>query len=493
MLFNSLEFLIFFPVVFLVYSVIPKKIRYIWLLLASCFFYMCWNPYYIILMLISIVITYTSGRFIEIFQNKNDIIKCKLVVFVSFVANLGILFFFKYSVWLVGSIGHLLGKTITIPYSFVLPVGISFYTFQALGYTVDVYRKEIKAEKNFFRYALFVSFFPQLVAGPIERSKNLLNQLRNIEKVVVWSYERISSGMVYMLWGFFLKLVIADRVAILVNTVFDQYVIYGTVELVVAAVGFAIQIYCDFASYSIIAVGAAKVIGIELMENFLTPYFSKSIKEFWRRWHVSLSSWLKDYLYIPLGGNRCTKTRKYINLLITFLTSGLWHGANWTYVVWGGIHGIYQIIEAELSPFIKKINKRLHTRTTSISYRLGQAFVTFILVDLAWIFFRAETITDALNYIYRMFTRWNPWALFDGSLYNIGLSHVQIHILFFALILLLISSLIKHYKNLNIDEFLAAQCCWFRYLVVVGLFFAVIVYGIYGKGFDSSQFIYFQF
>lgn len=493
MLFNSLEFLIFFPIVFLVYGIIPKKIRYMWLLLASCFFYMCWNPYYMLLMLLSIAITYASGRFIEYFQKKEDILKCKIVVFVSFATNLGILAFFKYSIWLIESIGHVLNRTITVPYSIVLPVGISFYTFQALGYTVDVYRKDISAEKNFFRYALFVSFFPQLVAGPIERSKNLLNQLRDLDKVKVWNYERVSKGIIYMMWGFFLKLVIADRVAILVNTVFDNYVLYGTVELIAAAIGFAIQIYCDFGSYSIIAIGAAKIIGVELMENFLTPYFSKSIKEFWRRWHVSLSSWLKDYLYIPLGGNRCTKVRKYVNLLITFLVSGLWHGANWTYVAWGGIHGVYQIIESELQPFVDKINKKLNTKTASISYRLGQAVVTFILVDIAWIFFRADSITNALNYIVRIFTRWNPWALFDGSLYNIGLNQTEWHILIVALIVLLIVSLLKHYKNLNIDQFLETQCSWFRYIVVLGMFAAVIVYGIYGKGFDSSQFIYFQF
>ena len=268
--------------------------------------------------------------------------------------------FFKYFDFILENINAVLNQVnVTVihsPFDIILPVGISFYTFQALGYSIDVYRGEIKAEKNFFKYALFVSFFPQLVAGPIERSKNLLQQIDSIEDIKVFNYRRICNGLILMLWGFFLKMVLADRIAVLVNTVFDKYYMYSSFELVVAAVGFAVQIYCDFSSYSTIACGAAEVMGFRFMENFESPYFSLSIKEFWRRWHISLSTWFKDYLYIPLGGNRCSKVRNNVNLMITFLVSGLWHGANWTFIASGeAIHGMYQVIGRILSPNQRKV------------------------------------------------------------------------------------------------------------------------------------------
>ena len=344
MLFNSLEFLIFFPIVTLVYFLIPKKVRYLWLLGASYYFYSCWNAQYALLMATSTLITYLSGFFIE--KAKTDRGR-KLSVAVSFILNLAILFYFKYFYFTMDNINMVRGlfglSELQPKFDVILPVGISFYTFQALSYTMDVYRKEITHERNLFRYALFVSFFPQLVAGPIERSKNLLTQLRDDHK---FDYNRVRYGLLVMLWGFFLKLVIADRAAILVNTVYDRYTEFGGAMLLLATVCFAIQIYCDFASYSIIAKGAARVMGFELMDNFRQPYFSTSIAEFWRRWHISLSSWFKDYLYIPLGGNRKGTVRKYFNLMVVFLVSGLWHGASWNFVIWGALHGIYQILGA---------------------------------------------------------------------------------------------------------------------------------------------------
>lgn len=345
MLFNSYNFMLFFPIVLLVYFVIPKKLRYIWLLVVSYYFYMGWNAKYAALIAFSTIITWLSGVLqgqIQKFDTDDDIkIKHKkIVVAFSFIINLGILIFFKYFDFIFNNINfalkHFGGAQLTNHFDIILPVGISFYTFQALGYTVDVYRRDIEPERNILRYALFVSFFPQLVAGPIERSKNLLTQVRNVEHIKLWNYDRVTSGAVLMLWGFFQKMVIADRAAILVDTVYNSYWTYGTIELIIATVLFAIQIYCDFGSYSMIAIGVAKVMGFELMENFNAPYFSRSIKEFWRRWHISLSTWFRDYLYIPLGGSRCSKIKKYRNLMITFLVSGLWHGANWGFIAWGG-------------------------------------------------------------------------------------------------------------------------------------------------------------
>jgi len=297
MAFNSFHFLIFFPIVVIVYLIIPKKTRYIWLLLASFYFYMCWSVKYFLLMFLSIIVTYLSGIALERVTKKseNPTFKKKLIVFLSVFINIGILIIFKYFNFFFDTIMTLLSHLFNIspvesPFNFVLPVGISFYTFQALSYTIDVYRDDVKAEKNFLKYALFVSFFPQLVAGPIERSKNLLTQLNKTHEIQAWDFNRIKDGLIIMIWGFFLKLVIADRAAILVNNVFDNFYMYSSYELVVALVCFAIQIYCDFGGYSTIAFGAAKVMGFNLTENFDTPYFSRSIKEFWRRWHVSLGT-----------------------------------------------------------------------------------------------------------------------------------------------------------------------------------------------------------
>lgn len=306
--FNSINFMIFFPVVLALYFVIPKALRQIWLLAASYYFYMSWNARYALLIAASTLITYVSGIAIERYRDSGRTGRRLTVLFSCLGINLGILLFFKYGSFLIASLDRGLELlhigSVDQRFYFLLPVGISFYTFQALGYTIDVYRGDVRAETNLIRYALFVSFFPQLVAGPIERSKNLLSQMQNIAEIKLWNARRVTSGTILMIWGFFVKMVIADRAAVLVNTVFDNYRMYGSTELVLAAVFFALQIYCDFGSYSLIAIGAAKIMGFELMENFNTPYFACSIRDFWSRWHISLSTWFRDYLYIPLGGNR---------------------------------------------------------------------------------------------------------------------------------------------------------------------------------------------
>lgn len=299
---------------------------------------MSWNPKYIFLILTTIIITYFSGIGISKAHKKGSIIEKKFFATVSIALNLMILFFFKYFDFAIDSINRSLQmgdfKLLNPTFDVLLPVGISFYTFQALSYTMDVYRDEnFKVERHFGRYALFVTFFPQLVAGPIERSKNLLSQFYEEH---YFDYQRVKNGLLLMIWGLFQKIVIADRAAIVVNTVYNNLTAYTGFEVIVATMFFAVQVYCDFCGYSDIAIGASRVMGFNLMTNFRQPYFSQSIKEFWRRWHISLSTWFRDYVYIPLGGSRCSKIKKYRNLMITFLVSGLWHGANWTYVVWGG-------------------------------------------------------------------------------------------------------------------------------------------------------------
>lgn len=489
MLFNSLEFLIFFPIVTLVYFLIPQKYRYLWLLGASYYFYSCWNAQYALLMATSTVITYLSGIFIS--RAKTDTGR-KISVAASFVLNLAILFYFKYFYFTMDNINlvrEMLGLSVLEPkFDVILPVGISFYTFQALSYTMDVYRKEISPEKNILRYALFVSFFPQLVAGPIERSKNLLTQLREEHR---FDYNRARCGLLVMLWGFFLKLVIADRAAILVNTVYDKSAEFGGAMLLLATVAFAVQIYCDFASYSIIAKGAAKVMGFELMDNFRQPYFSTSIAEFWRRWHISLSSWFKDYLYIPLGGNRKGTVRKYFNLMVVFLVSGLWHGASWNFVIWGFLHGMYQILGSVTINVRKFICEILNIDRKTNHYKLLQRVITFALVTFGWIFFRSEGLTQAVNIVKQIFTNFEPWAIWN-AIGESGLDSSNLILLVISVAILAFVSK-KEQSGVSVFERVEKMHLLARWPVYLGLLFMVLIFGIYGPGFEASQFIYFQF
>ena len=371
----------------------------------------------------------------------------------------------------------------------LLPVGISFYIFQALSYTMDVYRKEIYVERNFLKYALFVSFFPQLVAGPIERSKNLLKQIGTYN---VFSYDNFRRGLLIMLWGYFQKIVIADRIALLVDTVYNNVGSYEGSYYLLASVLFAIQIYCDFSGYSLIAAGAAKVMGFELMENFNCPYYAKSVAEFWRRWHISLTSWFRDYLYIPLGGNRKGTARKYLNILLVFLVSGLWHGAQWTYVIWGGLNGLFQVLGSILAPLRKKAGELLGVKEESFGHKFIQVCVTFVLVDFAWIFFRAASVHDALHIIKSILTVHNPWIFFDNSLYSLGLSQKQFHLMVFSLAVLAVADWLK-YKKVNVLDRLMEQDIWFRWpAYLMGILF-VLVFGIWGNAYDAQAFVYFQF
>ncbi|MBP5152130.1 MAG: MBOAT family protein [Lachnospiraceae bacterium] len=494
MLFNSFEFVIFFPVVAGLYFILPKKVNPVWLLLSSYFFYMCWNVYYVSLILFTTVITFLSAILIEKVSKK----KAKKAVLIGGIGvNLLILFVFKYFDFFLDNLNKLLGLAghggIVNPFDLLLPVGISFYTFQAIGYVVDVYRGDTPAERNIINYALFVSFFPQLVAGPIERSKNLLSQIKEIRNRRLFDYESAVSGFVIMLWGLFMKTVIADRAAIVVDRVFSNYYTFGFFELFLGALLFTLQIYADFAGYSSIAIGSARVMGIKLMDNFNTPYFAVSITDFWNRWHISLSTWFKDYVYIPLGGNRKGKLRKYLNLFITFIVSGLWHGASWSFMAWGFIHGFYRVVGEITAPFKNRLYDRLGVKRDVFSFNLLRRLTTFLLVVFAWIFFRARSLKLALDYIKRMFLHINPWVLFGEDLYTLGLDRREFMILLAAVLLLFVVSLLKYRKNTDLGGFLIDQNLWFKWAVMILLVIVILVYGEYGINFDSAKFIYFDF
>lgn len=472
--FNSFQFFIFFPIVVLLYFMIPgSKLKVGWLLLTSYFFYICWNPNYIVLIFTSTVITYFLAILIEKAQTQR---KRTIFMILGVAFNLLLLGFFKYYIVLFST------------YNILLPVGISFYTFQILGYIIDVYKNNIDAEKNFFRYALFVSFFPQLLAGPIERAKNMLPQYKEIH---LFDYERVKSGLLLMLWGYFQKIMIADRAAAIVNQIYDHYMDYEGFYLIAATLLFALQIYCDFAAYSNIAIGAAEVLGFKFMTNFQRPYFATSIKEFWRRWHISLSSWFKDYVYIPLGGNRNGRLRKYINIMIVFLLSGIWHGAGFHFIVWGGLHGLYQILGECLNPVREKLNCLFKVDIQSWSHKFFKAIGTFLLVDFAWIFFRAPSLREGLIIIHRMFSAFNPWILFDNSLANAGLDEKDFRVLLISALVLLIISCLSRTKNLRAE--LSKQSMIFRWSVYFISVFTLVIFGYYGETFDINQFIYFKF
>ncbi len=498
MLFNSIDFLVFFPIAVLGYYIIPHRIRYIWLLLCSYFFYMSWNPAYALLIITSTLITYLSGIFLEKIngkeweENKKQIYK-KCCAVTSFFINLGILGYFKYFNFFLDTLQGVLSRvhiSIELPaFDILLPVGISFYTFQALGYTADVYRGKVHAEKNILKYALFVSFFPQLVAGPIERSGYLLKQ---IDERHHFNFEKIRDGLMLMLWGYFLKLVLADRAGIFVDAVYADPVGYEGWYLIVASVLFAFQIYCDFAGYSIIAMGAAEVMGFRLTDNFNAPYLSRSTSEFWRRWHISLFSWFQDYIYIPLGGNRKGKFRKYINIMIVFLVSGLWHGAAWTYVMWGGINGLYQVIGELLRPVRDKLVSLFGLRRESFSHKLYRTVGTFVLIDISWVFFRAGWGTQAFQILNSMFHAKNIWVLFDDSLFQLGLDWKNFMVLIAAIILLLAADCFK-YKGIVIREVISRQELWFRWIVLLIGIYGILILGVWGSGYDATEFIYFQF
>lgn len=436
---------------------------------------MCWRVEYALLLVISTVVDYSVSH--RIAASNNPAIR-KRWLLLSLFSNLGILFFFKYFNFINASLAELFGL-LEMPYGVskldvLLPMGISFYTFQTLAYTIDVYRGTIEPSKHFGKFALYVTFFPQLVAGPIERAQNLLPQFN---AKFDFDVDRVQQGLKQMAWGFFKKLVIADRVAVIVDQVYSSPEQYHALALLIATYLFAIQIYCDFSGYSDIAIGAARVLGFKLMDNFKTPYFSRSIREFWSRWHISLSTWFRDYLYISLGGNRVRRWRWYYNLIVVFLISGLWHGANWTFLAWGGIHGLYLVAAIVLFP--PNSQSVYRTRIKNVMH----IFVTVQLVAFAWIFFRADSIGQALGIVQSIFT-WTGGSLNLFDVFNEIGSGVALVTMVLATLFYLIDpwmdSIVKSERKLAHIPSL---------VLYAGVLAITLIFGHFGE----SQFIYFQF
>jgi alginate O-acetyltransferase complex protein AlgI len=503
MLFNSFEFLIYFPLVTLLFFLLPHRIRWIHLLLASFIFYMAFLPIYVLILLITIVIDYVAGIYIE----KSIGSRRKWYLILSLIGNIGFLCLFKYYDFIVFNINSFLsihlpmlkdlwfseyiiiynnyintylnkiiGTNFSVLTHIILPIGLSFHTFQAMSYTIEVYRGNQKAERHFGIYALYVMFYPQLVAGPIERPQNILHQFHEKQN---FDFSRMVDGLKLMLLGFFKKLIIADRLAIYVNTVYGNAAEHSGLTLLFATILFAFQIYCDFSAYSEIAIGAARVMGFDLMTNFRRPYFSRTMAEFWRRWHISLSSWFTDYLYIPMGGNRVAIPRAYLNIMIVFLVSGLWHGASWTFIIWGGINGVYLIAGKLLAKPIKQFCSLLAINTESSGYAFYQRVSTFFMACLAWIFFRAESMSDATLIL-------NKIVHFQGKLWYDNPSMLIYTLL--AVMLLLLMESVNEFKWGKINFF--ASTFWLtRYTSYAVAVILILILGV----FDGGQFIYFQF
>ncbi len=446
---------------------------------------MCWKAEYALLILISTVVDYfVAIKMSEIDDKK----KRRPFLYISLLVNLGFLFTFKYLNFFSESVNSVLNSFNIfheVPlYDLLLPVGISFYTFQTLSYSIDVYNDKVKPEKNFGIFALYVSFFPQLVAGPIERPDRLLPQFH---QKFDFDYERVVSGLKMMAIGFFMKLVIADRLSQVANMVFNNPDKYEGFQVIFGTWCFTFQIFGDFAGYSLIAIGAAKVMGFELMQNFRRPYFSQSIREFWTRWHISLSSWFRDYVYIPLGGNRVVKWRWYYNLMITFLVSGLWHGANWTFVIWGGLHGLYLVLAIILKPGKDKFKARIGLKEGTLTDRMLEISTTFALASFAWIFFRANSVGDAFTLISNMTN-----ISFDQLSLDLIPRYARYKVLL-ALLLVFVMELYHGVEEwgeeLNIKNPFYHENTYVRWTTYVMLVLMTLGFGV----FTSSEFIYFQF
>jgi D-alanyl-lipoteichoic acid acyltransferase DltB (MBOAT superfamily) len=488
MLFNSLQFLIFFPIVTLGYFLLPHRLRWVWLLLASCLFYMAFIPIYIFILLITILIDYFAGILIEKSVGK----KKKIYLIISIISTCAVLFIFKYFNFFNSNFSAFAGFLhLNYPIgiiNIILPIGLSFHTFQSLSYVIEVYRGKQKAEHHFGIYSLYVMFYPQLVAGPIERPQNLLHQFREKH---VFDYQRVTDGLKLMAWGLFKKVVIADRLAILVNQVYGSPQNYEGLALIIATVFFAFQIYCDFSGYSDIAIGSAQVMGFKLMDNFNRPYFSKSISEFWKRWHISLSTWFRDYVYISLGGNRVVKWRWYFNLFITFVISGLWHGANWTFVIWGTLHGFYLIFSIWTSGIRSYLTDIVGIKKFPRFQKIFKVFITFLLVCFAWIFFRAKNLGDAWYIVTHLFVGFQNIPIFISQMSSlteivsggkIGFLICILSIIFMELIHLL-------QRHNKIRHMLSERPFYIRWLIYYLLVLGILLFGVFG----NNNFIYFQF
>ena len=497
MLFNSFEFLVFFIIVTTLYYALPHKYRWFLLLAASCFFYMAFIPIYIVILGATIVVDYYAGLYIEKLRLKHAEKYSKALLICSLVANIGVLAVFKYYNFFIGNISELAnfaGLHANFYYiSIALPIGLSLHTFQAMSYTIEVYRGNQKAERNFGIYALYVMFYPQLVAGPIERPQNVLHQYYEKKK---FDYNNVTNGLKLMVWGLFKKVVIADRLATFTDPIFNHPHNYSAITLFIAAIFFSYQVFCDFSGYSDIALGSAQVMGFKLMKNFDKPYHSKSLAEFWKRWHISLSSWFKDYLYIPLGGSRVASiSRGYFNIMFVFLLSGFWHGASWTFVFWGGLHGFYLVFAKIKDKWLFKVLPQLKESKPGVFRNTINIITTFSLVTIASIFFRSVKIQDAW-FILKSFKNLgaeivesikHKTIIFCNNTVAANIDKVLIFSSFSFIILLEIIHIIQ--GNGSIREKLSTKPLFVRWAMYYSIVIVIIFFGVFNK----REFIYFQF
>lgn len=487
MQFVSLAFVLFFIVVFVGYYLCPGKYQYIFLAIVNLvyFYFLVRNsPGLILVPIVIIIVSYVGG--LILLKHKNG-----LALFGSIACTGSFLLFFKYTHFFQKTFSFVSGiqwRTMQL----IVPIGISFYTLCALGYVIDVYKGKCLAENNPVRLAAFILFFPTVTSGPIERTSGLLRQLRLSEGRKI-SYDNVTRGAMIFIYGVFIKLVVADRLSVVVNTVYDNIYAYGGGILYLASIAYTMQIYCDFASYSLLALGGGKMLGFDLIDNFRSPYLAESVREFWRRWHISLSEWFRDYVYIPLGGNRCFRLRRDLNLLLTFLVSGLWHGADWSFAVWGGCHGAFQITGNLTENIRGKLVRITGLNTDCFSFHFWRKFFTFQCISFAWIFFRADSIKNAVAYIDRMITEPRLWELSNGLVFDLGLDQFNNCILWISLIIIIILDVVKYKTGRNIDAVLNDQNAWFRIAVIIFFIAMSFVYGQYGMEFDSQEFIYVQF
>ncbi|MDO7853455.1 MBOAT family O-acyltransferase [Hymenobacter convexus] len=490
MLFNSLHFLLFFPLVVGLYFGLPPRWRNPLLLAASYYFYMSWRAIYALLLLATTVLDYYSGYRMSQLPTKAA---RRPWLYLSLASNLGTLFVFKYFNFFRDSVLQL-AEAFHLPHGsgpvlgLLLPVGVSFYTFQSVGYIIDVYQGRLAAERNFGRFALFVAFFPQLVAGPIERGGHMLPQFRREHE---FDYQRVVSGLRLMAWGLFKKVVVADRLALLVNPIFNNPRQHPEGPLLLlATLAFTFQIYGDFSGYTDMARGAARVLGFEFNLNFRQPYLSASVPEFWRRWHISLSSWFRDYVYIPLGGSRVAPARAYGNLLAVFLISGLWHGANWTFLVWGGLHGLYLVLSTWARPARERLAQLTGLTAHPRLRRAGGVLLTFGLVAYAWIFFRANTLDDAIFISQHLFSSWNTLGGRGTATLLLEFSQhyrPELAVAAFSVCLMLVLEYFGRARSLQ--AWVSAQPAAVRWAGYAGLALLILYLGV----FNSTSFIYFQF
>ena len=487
MLFNSFSFLIFFPTVTILYFLIPHRYRWFFLLAASCVFYMAFIPIYILVLALTIAIDYTAGLLIE----KTEGRKRKLLLVISILSTCAVLVIFKYFNFFNSSLARV-AQFFHWNYpiealSLILPIGLSFHTFQSLSYVIEVYRGNFKAEKHFGIYALYVMFYPQLVAGPIERPQNLLPQFYEEHR---YDDQRVMDGLKLMVWGFFKKVVIADKLGIVVNQVYNDPTQYTGMPLIAGALFFGLQVYCHFSGYSDIAIGAAQVMGFRLRDNFNRPFHAPTSAEFWRRWHMSLISWFRDYVYIPLGGNRVSQWRYYFNIFFTFTLSGLWHGAGWGYVLWGSLCGFHLIVSDLTKNLRGKCVQGLRLDRIPFFHKAFQIAFTFFLFCFTLIVFRSKSLSDAVYVMTHLGAGLGSLGGVKASLksfYNLGLDRHELIILLISIGLMELVEGVEPLRNMR--QMFFGRPVLFRWV----MYYVVILFLIFLGEYNDHAFIYFQF